>query len=118
MTNDIEPFYGELGRRVEDFRRNRHMTQEQLGDALQPAVTRSSISNLETGKQRVLAHTLWQVAGVLGVPIQDLYASSPPKKDAATTSAAVHAELAEKLALPPGVFKSLTRKLARARTPR
>src|SRR5438445_7876680 len=112
MAVDIEPFYVDLGRRVEDLRRKRHMTQDQLANALQPQVTRSSISNLETGKQRVLAHTLWQVAGALGVPVQELYAPANLVEKPATAQAVVRAELAQKLALPAGAINALTRKLA------
>jgi hypothetical protein len=42
-----------------------------------PAVTRASIANLELGHQRVLAHTLVQLALILHVPVTDLLRESP-----------------------------------------
>ena len=72
MKTNIEPFYVELGRRIQQIRAELGMTQEALGQLLHPPVTRASIANLEIGKQRVLAHTLVQIAKALEVSLQDL----------------------------------------------
>jgi transcriptional regulator with XRE-family HTH domain len=48
------------------------MTQQQLGLSLQPPATRASVANIESGKQRVLAHTLVQLAAALEAEVADL----------------------------------------------
>jgi transcriptional regulator with XRE-family HTH domain len=42
---------------------------------LSPPVTRASIANLELGRQRVLVHTLVQLAHILDVPAAELLSS-------------------------------------------
>src|SRR5437868_5807629 len=79
MPLDIEPFYRELGQRIRDLRTAKGLTQGDLGDLLDPQVTRASIANIEVGAQRVLAHTLVQLAQHLDTPIEGLLPSSRPK---------------------------------------
>lgn len=83
------------------------MTQEQLARRLTPQVTRASIANLEAGKQRVLAHTLVQLARVLGVTVEALVREEP----AAANGERVTAELREKLQLDPARFEKLAQDL-------
>jgi transcriptional regulator with XRE-family HTH domain len=101
-----ERFYADLGRRVRVQRDKLHLTQQQVGDALTPRATRASIANIEAGKQRVLAHTLVQLASVLEVSVSDLL---PERVD---KSGVVRQELMEKLSLPksrlPKVIERLT----------
>lgn len=66
---DIEPFYLELGRLIQARRNENGMSQEYLGQQLDPKVTRASIANIEAGKQRVLTHTLVQLSKALGVEV-------------------------------------------------
>jgi transcriptional regulator with XRE-family HTH domain len=57
------------------------MTQAQLGERLSRPLTRTAIANIETGKQRVLALTLVEIARVAGVPLDDLVPeTTPPTK--------------------------------------
>ena len=91
-----EPFYGQLGARVRDWRLRRGLTQGELGTRLTPPVTRASIANIEVGKQRVLAHTLAQLAGILDVAIDDLVPAPP---EDATRWAALEQEIARALNL-------------------
>lgn len=72
MPQPLDDFYEELGRRVRLFREKCEMTQSELGQRLQPRVTRASIANIEAGSQRVLAHTLVQLAAILGTNVVDL----------------------------------------------
>lgn len=72
MGKQIEPFYRELGAKLHGFREERKMTQAQLGLVLNPPATRASIANIENGKQRVLVHTLVQLAEALDVEIKEL----------------------------------------------
>jgi len=76
MSTQIEPFYQTLGSKIQQTREKRKMTQAQLGMSLNPPSTRASIANIENGKQRVLAHTLAQLADALGVKIQTLVPTS------------------------------------------
>lgn len=61
-------FYAEVGRRIRHARGDR--TQAQLAKALD--MTRSSIANLEAGRQRIPLHILVTAAEVLGVPVGSL----------------------------------------------
>jgi transcriptional regulator with XRE-family HTH domain len=91
----IEPFYKDLGVRIQQLRSAKKLSQEQLAQRLDPAMTRASIANIETGKQRVLAHTLVQIAAVLEVEIADVFPAASNQHR--TEQHEVIAELAEKL---------------------
>lgn len=77
MKRKPEEFYVLLGNRVRTFRQQRALTQEQLGSRLTPTMTRASVANIETGKQRVLAHTLIQLSSALDVSVDDLTRTEP-----------------------------------------
>ena len=69
-----DKFYLELGRRIRKARLHSRLTQEQLANSL--SLNRTSITNIEKGKQKILAHTLIDLAEVLRVPINDLIPTS------------------------------------------
>jgi transcriptional regulator with XRE-family HTH domain len=48
------------------------MKQQEVGALLNPPMTRASIANIEAGKQRVLAHTLVELANILKVTVDEL----------------------------------------------
>jgi transcriptional regulator with XRE-family HTH domain len=106
MPTKIEPFYARFGARMQQIRERRNLTQAQLGRSLNPPSTRASIANIESGKQRVLAHTLVQLAAVLEVEVQELLTSlgsqspTPQQKD-------IERELKRKLKLAPQQLKKL-----------
>jgi transcriptional regulator with XRE-family HTH domain len=77
MKTKPEEFYVLLGNRVRTFRQQKGLTQEQLGSRLTPTMTRASVANIETGKQRVLTHTLIQLSGALDVSLDDLTRAEP-----------------------------------------
>jgi transcriptional regulator with XRE-family HTH domain len=91
-ASKIEPFYEDLGRRVQTYRNRIRLSQESLGSALEPRVTRASIANIEAGKQRVLTHTLVQLAVALDVEVLTLL---PTAKKSAAMPSHVEAELAQ-----------------------
>jgi transcriptional regulator with XRE-family HTH domain len=106
-----EAFYAALGQRVRAVREQQSLTQTQLGTRLVPPVTRASIANVEAGKQRILAHTLVQIARVLRTPLDQLvpaYAES-----GAELSASIEQELRAKLPISPVVLSRLTRVVRR-----
>jgi len=105
-----DPFYLDLGRRIQRLRRQRELTQEQLGARLIPQVTRASIANIESGKQRVLAHTLAQIAQALDVTADDLVRDRSVVLDAEVKQQ-LGAELQDRLRLSPESLSKLSQKL-------
>ena len=105
----IEGIYPLLGMRIPQFRLQRDLTQEQLGAQLHPPVTRASIANIEAGKQRVLVHTVLQIAKTLEAPLEDLLAGRPRtlRVDVATIAAELHT----KLNLPSAAATALARRV-------
>ncbi len=86
------------------------MTQEQLGAQLVPPVTRASIANIETGKQRVLVHTLIRVAELFEVELAGLLPGQGSSQVAASP-ATIQRELQRKLELPRRAVKALAKQL-------
>lgn len=80
-----EDFYIQLGLLIRKARVKAGLTQQQLADAL--LISRTSLTNIEIGNQRLLVHVLIDVANSLGTkPIQLL-----PSPTARTRSgASVH----------------------------
>ena len=84
------------------------MSQEQLGQALEPKMTRASVANIEAGSQRVFLHTAVRLARVLGFNVLDAISGSDyaePKSNSLAN------ELAAKLPLSPTAAKTLARKI-------
>ena len=108
MSTLIEGIYPLIGMRIQQLRARGQFTQEQLGARLDPPVTRASIANIETGKQRLLVHTLLQVAHTLDVPAEELLPGQ--SSTVASTVAAIEAELLRKLDLPSAAAKDLAKK--------
>ncbi|WP_433081604.1 helix-turn-helix domain-containing protein [Dactylosporangium sp. CA-052675] len=67
----IDRFYADVGQRIRDARAESGATQSQV--AARAGLTRSSIANIEAGRQRVPLHVLAMVAEVLGVEPQSLF---------------------------------------------
>jgi len=65
-----ERFYSEFGRRVCNARVKAGLTQAELADHL--GLTRSSIANLESGRQRIQVHLLPTLSRVLSTPFESL----------------------------------------------
>ena len=66
----VDVFYLGLGSQIRHFRDKRRMTQQTLGEKV--GLTRTSLTNIEKGRQKVLAHTLSQIAASLGVSTDEL----------------------------------------------
>jgi len=62
---DQQAFYAEVGRRIRQTREERGLTQEALAELV--SLTRTSITNIEKGRQKILAHTLVDLATALRV---------------------------------------------------
>jgi transcriptional regulator with XRE-family HTH domain len=104
----IDGFYKRLGGRVRHWRRERGMTQADVGARLTPPVTRASEANLELGQQRVLAHTLVQLAAVLSITVDELIGVETA---APAEWAAVRDDLAAALQISAARAERLARRL-------
>ena len=107
----IEGFYRQLGGEIRQRRQERGLTQADIAGRVVPPVTRASIANLELGHQRVLAHTLVQLAEIFDVPVGELLSSAPAP--AADWNAVVDA-LQTALKLPRTRAERLARRLEAA----
>lgn len=65
----IEPVYRTIGAIVRSKRRQLEWTQAKLAQHLR--VSRATLANIETGRQRILAHQLYVFAAVLGARPED-----------------------------------------------
>jgi transcriptional regulator with XRE-family HTH domain len=66
----MEPFYREFGRRLARARQDSGLSQELLGQRV--ALSRTSIVNIEKGRQRVPLHMLIEMADALGIASTEL----------------------------------------------
>jgi transcriptional regulator with XRE-family HTH domain len=73
-----EPVYSFFGSRVRALRERRKVTQEEL--ARRVDLSRTSITNIEQGRQRVLLHQIFEIATALDAAPGDLL----PKNAAAS----------------------------------
>lgn len=65
LMTDHQAFYIELGRRIREVRQKNNLTQEALASLV--LLTRTSVTNIEKGRQQVLVHTLVEIAAALKV---------------------------------------------------
>ncbi len=83
----VEDFYEQFGQRVRTARLGLGLNQEALGRRV--GLERSSISNVEKGRQRVQLHMLLEFATALKVPptqlLPDTAASDPLRRVPADT---------------------------------
>ena len=66
-VDDHKAFYEEVGRRIRDARKRRNPKLTQQGLAELVSLTRTSITNVERGRQKFLLHTLADLAKALQV---------------------------------------------------
>jgi len=69
-VNPMDDFYARLGKNIRLARERRGITQAALATLVD--LTRSSVANVERGRQKLLAHTLARVCHVLAVSSSDL----------------------------------------------
>jgi len=62
-----------FGRKLRDLRRERDLSQSQLGDLL--GLSRVTIANIESGKQNVQLHQIFSLASVLDIHVDRLIPS-------------------------------------------
>jgi DNA-binding XRE family transcriptional regulator len=74
-VRDMEHFYADFGLRVAEVREKLNVSQGAL--ARQVGLSRTSIVNIEKGRQRVLLHTALELADALGVSFDQLIPPPP-----------------------------------------
>lgn len=90
----LEPYYLGFASRVRNARIRAGMSQDDLAKRL--GVTRPSVSNIESGRQRVLAHTACAIADITGVEREELLSPEPSVRRDPRWPTVAH-ELADKL---------------------
>ena len=76
---DTPLLYKRLGTAIKERRKQLGLTQEQLSDQLE--ISRASLANVETGRQRLLVHQLCRLARGLGVKVVALLPESDEVED-------------------------------------
>jgi transcriptional regulator with XRE-family HTH domain len=67
---DVDLFYREFGQRVRLTRKKANLSQEALGRAV--GLTRTSVTNIEKGRQHVPLHMAFVLAEAMKAPPDDL----------------------------------------------
>jgi transcriptional regulator with XRE-family HTH domain len=66
----FDSVYAEIGSQIRELRNKKGITQERLAELV--SLTRTSITNIEKGRQKLPIHTLYVFANALGVAPRDL----------------------------------------------
>jgi len=69
-VSNEEEFYARLGARIAEERKLSSLTQQDLGDAI--GLSRTSVTNIENGRQPLQVYTLMRIAARLKVPVEVL----------------------------------------------
>ena len=84
----MELFYAEFGQRLADERNARNLSQELVAGRV--GMSRTSIVNIEKGRQRVPLHMLYSLADALGVEVARLL---PARRQSAAGGETLPSEL-------------------------
>jgi transcriptional regulator with XRE-family HTH domain len=74
ISHDEREFFVSLGSRIAQLRKDSHITQAQLGEALE--ISQSAMNAYEQGQRRVPVSALPVLAKALGVTLEDLLGES------------------------------------------
>jgi transcriptional regulator with XRE-family HTH domain len=74
VATPTDPYYERVGERVRTRRQSKRITQEALAVAL--GVNRTTLVNIEKGRQRLAVHQLVRIADHLGCPAAELIPSN------------------------------------------
>ena len=67
--DSTEQLYSSIGERIRMARLRAKFSQHELGE--QVGLTRTSITNIESGQQKIQVHTLYAIADALNVEVAD-----------------------------------------------
>jgi transcriptional regulator with XRE-family HTH domain len=70
----MDGLYEQFGRHLRKARKTAGLTQEQVAERVK--LTRTSITNIERGRQHIVLHQLFLLASAVGVSPQDLLPDS------------------------------------------
>jgi transcriptional regulator with XRE-family HTH domain len=70
-----DEFYKRFGRRLARLRKKAAVSQQSLAGCV--GLSRTSITNIERGRQPVQVHTLYAIANALGIEVPDLLPAVP-----------------------------------------
>lgn len=70
---ESKPIYAHIGALIKTRRKHFKLTQEKL--ATQLAISRASLANIETGRQKILVHQLYSLAAALDLSPADFLPS-------------------------------------------
>lgn len=73
LKADCDALYVQIGQNVRRIRRTRKMTQGALADHVR--LSRTSVTNIEKGRQKILVHTLAELAKALETSFSELVPS-------------------------------------------
>ena len=73
---EFDEFTRQIGIRVQGLRKKHGMSQEDLAEAIERST--DTVSNIERGFSSTRIETIFRIAGVLGVPIAELFDVGPP----------------------------------------
>lgn len=73
-TDNEKAFYSVFGRMLSEIRRKKHISQEMLADEL--GLSRTSITNIEKGRQPIQLYSLYVIARLLGTDVKELLPSA------------------------------------------
>jgi len=68
--------YSAIGRAIASRRREVGRSQAEVAEHI--GLTRTSVSNIEKGRQKMLVHTLMEIAACLGTSVMDLLPTGAP----------------------------------------
>lgn len=75
---EASPLYEEIGRAIREARQQAELSQEDL--AYRVGLTRTSITNLERGRQQVPLHTLYDIAEAVGGDVKEWLPDGAPHR--------------------------------------
>src|SRR6266702_6732015 len=87
MQVDESLLYNLIGTTIKQQRRKADMTQEQLADEV--GVLRTSITNIEAGRQKLPLHLLYEVCIALGLEIATILPSNADVSQPVTKSISI-----------------------------
>lgn len=89
-----DPFYRRMGDRIRERRQAKRITQDRL--AAHMGLTRTSIVNIEKGRQHLAVHQLVRISDLLGCAPGDLI---PSAQEGITLSAKLRDQVSDETAL-------------------
>ena len=102
----IDLIYKELGNRLRRARKSAALTQQALADRI--GLSRTSVTNIESGRQHVSLHMLFALANAVGVSPSDLL----PEKESVAPPGILDQTISRKVSLEEDGWQWLGRVIA------